>query len=108
VLVLFRFGNYIGEAGGSEEESQHGDVGAETYAYDIESEGEAVGLINDQQLMEIDGDDLQPIVLSYYFQPCELTLEVDQTRVHQMQSSYTKINSTIQPRSRSMVQMSRL
>jgi hypothetical protein len=59
--VLLRFGNYIGEAGGSEEESQHGDVGAEIYAYDIESEGEAVGLINDQQLMEIDGVTFNPL-----------------------------------------------
>lgn len=48
-----RFGNYIGETGDSEEESQHGDVQAQNYAYDEESEEEQE--VNDQQLMEIDG-----------------------------------------------------
>lgn len=48
-----RFGNYIGEGGDSEEESQHGEVPAQNYVYDEESEEEQE--VNDQQLMEIDG-----------------------------------------------------
>ncbi|KAK2759075.1 hypothetical protein FQN54_003174 [Arachnomyces sp. PD_36] len=50
--VYDEFGNYIGEAGESEEESQHGDVPPQNYAYDEESEEEQE--VNDQQLMEID------------------------------------------------------
>ncbi|KAK5005523.1 hypothetical protein LTR39_005902 [Cryomyces antarcticus] len=47
------FGNFIGEAEESEEESQHGINGASAYVYDEEPEEEAE--VNDQQLMEIDG-----------------------------------------------------
>ncbi|KAL2353148.1 116 kda u5 small nuclear ribonucleoprotein-like protein component [Cryomyces antarcticus] len=46
------FGNFIGEAEESEEESQHGINGASAYVYDEEPEEEAE--VNDQQLMEID------------------------------------------------------
>lgn len=61
-LVLLRFGNYIGGAGESEGGSQSGDVRAEIYTHDMESEGEeGADLINDQQFMEIDGDDLRAI-----------------------------------------------
>ncbi|KAK2784750.1 hypothetical protein FQN53_008306 [Emmonsiellopsis sp. PD_33] len=52
------FGNYIGEAGESEEESQHGDVRTDAYAYDLQSEEDeeeaGEGAAHDQQLMEID------------------------------------------------------
>ncbi|KAH0556207.1 hypothetical protein GP486_005862 [Trichoglossum hirsutum] len=46
------FGNFIGEAEESEEESHRGDAGAEAYVHD-EEEDEADD--NDQQLMEVDG-----------------------------------------------------
>ncbi|MCJ1361269.1 hypothetical protein MMC16_000367 [Acarospora aff. strigata] len=48
------FGNFIGEAEESEEESQHGDPGANAYVYDDEPEDESG--VNDQQLMEVDDD----------------------------------------------------
>ncbi|KAI9834795.1 MAG: hypothetical protein M1819_002881 [Sarea resinae] len=48
------FGNFIGEVEESEEESHHGDVGADAYVYDDEVEEEAEP--NDQQLMELDED----------------------------------------------------
>ena len=106
-FVLLRFGNYIGEAGESEEESLHGEVGAETYTYDIESEGEeGRSITNGQQLMRTDGDLRAsfPHIVSNF----GLTLKVDQTRVHQMRSFYMKINSTTLPLNRFMVQMWRL
>jgi hypothetical protein len=53
-VVSFRFGNYIGEGGLSDEESQHGDVPAQDYTYG-ESEEEDEAEANDQQLMEVDG-----------------------------------------------------
>ncbi|KAL8696659.1 MAG: hypothetical protein Q9201_007550, partial [Fulgogasparrea decipioides] len=46
------FGNFIGEAEESEEESQHGANGG-GYVYE-EDEDEDQGLANDQQLMQID------------------------------------------------------
>ncbi|KAI9880134.1 MAG: hypothetical protein M1830_005163 [Pleopsidium flavum] len=46
------FGNFIGEAEESEEESQHGDIGADAYVYDQEPEEETG--VNNQQLMELD------------------------------------------------------
>ncbi|KAA6415642.1 MAG: u5 small nuclear ribonucleo component [Lasallia pustulata] len=48
------FGNYIGEAEESEEESQHGANGADAYVYDEEAEEDTAA--NDQQLMELDED----------------------------------------------------
>lgn len=49
---VFRFGNFIGEAEESEEESQDGaHVGGYVYDEDDEEEGPP----NDQQLMQIDG-----------------------------------------------------
>ncbi|MCJ1228404.1 hypothetical protein MMC12_005065 [Toensbergia leucococca] len=48
------FGNFIGEAEESEEESQHGVNGAENYVYDEDEEEDAPA--NDQQLMELDDD----------------------------------------------------
>ncbi|CAD6592792.1 MAG: hypothetical protein ASARMPRED_006721 [Alectoria sarmentosa] len=47
------FGNFIGEAEESEEESQHGATGD---AYVDEDEAEEDGVLNDQALMEIDED----------------------------------------------------
>jgi len=52
-LTLHRFGNFIGEAEESEEESQHGATG-ESYVF--EDEVEEHGVPNDQALMEIDED----------------------------------------------------
>lgn len=49
---MIRFGNFIGEAEESEEESDRGDAGAEAYVRD-EEEDEADA--NDQQLMDVDG-----------------------------------------------------
>ncbi len=51
--VICRFGNFIGEAEESEEESQHGGIGADAYVYDEEPELETG--VNDQQLMQLDG-----------------------------------------------------
>ncbi|KAI9853471.1 MAG: hypothetical protein M1824_001234 [Vezdaea acicularis] len=48
------FGNYIGEAESSEEESQQGGAGADAYLQDEEPEEEAE--VNDQQLMELDDE----------------------------------------------------
>lgn len=58
-----RFGNFIGEAEESEEESQDG---AQTggYVYDEEDDEEAP--LNDQQLMQIDGMHLDPSIMSEY------------------------------------------
>ena len=53
IPLIGRFGNFIGEAEESEEESQHEDLGASAYVLDEEPE-EEVGT-NDQQLMELDG-----------------------------------------------------
>lgn len=50
-----RFGNFIGEPVESDEESQHGANGHDTYVFDNESDED--GAPNDQQLMEIDGMD---------------------------------------------------
>lgn len=49
-----RFGNFIGEVEDSDEESQHGANGHHAYGLDDEDEEEAP--VNDQQLMELDGD----------------------------------------------------
>ena len=49
-----RFGNFIGEAEESEEESQHGANGHDAYVFDDEAEED--GVPNNQQLMEIDGN----------------------------------------------------
>ena len=49
----YRFGNFIGEAEESEEESQNGVNGADAYLDDDEVENDAVD--NDQQLMQLDG-----------------------------------------------------
>lgn len=53
LTTFCRFGNFIGEAGDSEEESVQNDVQAQTYNYDDESEigDEAHG----QELMVVDG-----------------------------------------------------
>lgn len=48
-----RFGNFIGEAEESEDESQHGANGHDAYVFDDEVDDG--GVPNDQQLMEIDG-----------------------------------------------------
>ncbi|KMU91969.1 elongation factor 2 [Coccidioides immitis H538.4] len=48
------FGNYIGGAEESDEEEHHGEVPAQSYAYDLESEEEEEAAAPDQQLMEID------------------------------------------------------
>ena len=48
-----RFGNFIGEAEESEDESQHSVKGYDAYVYDDEADED--GAPNDQQLMEIDG-----------------------------------------------------
>lgn len=53
IPLIGRFGNFIGEAEESEEESQHEDLGASAYVYEDEPE-EDVGT-NNQQLMELDG-----------------------------------------------------
>lgn len=53
ILAIDRFGNFIGEAEESEEESQHGDPGASAYVYDEDPEEDAG--TNNQQLMELDG-----------------------------------------------------
>lgn len=52
LTYVFRFGNFIGEAEESEEESQDGALGS-GYVYDEDDEEE--GPPNDQQLMQIDG-----------------------------------------------------
>lgn len=52
-LTLHRFGNFIGEAEESEEESQHGATG-DAYVFEDEADEDAV--LNDQALMEIDED----------------------------------------------------
>jgi hypothetical protein len=50
-----RFGNFIGEAVESDEESSQGDAaGADAYV-DFDADGEAASDVNDQQLMEVDG-----------------------------------------------------
>lgn len=55
-LTSPRFGNFIGEAEESEEESQQGE---NVYrAYDLDDEEEEGGPANDQQLVELDGNDL--------------------------------------------------
>ncbi len=48
-----RFGNFIGEAEESEEESLHGANGHDAYIDDEEAEED--GVPNDQALMEVDG-----------------------------------------------------
>lgn len=48
-----RFGNFIGEAEESEEESDHGANGHDAYVFDDEADND--GVPNYQQLMEIDG-----------------------------------------------------
>ncbi|KAI9720026.1 MAG: hypothetical protein M1812_003153 [Candelaria pacifica] len=48
------FGNFIGEAEESEEESQHDGNGADAYVYDEGPEDEVE--VNDQQLMELDDE----------------------------------------------------
>ena len=48
-----RFGNFIGEAEESEEESQQGVSGVDAYLDDEDVEEQAT--VNDQQLMEVDG-----------------------------------------------------
>ena len=48
-----RFGNFIGEAEESEDESQQGTNGHDAYVFDDEADED--GVTNDQQLMEIDG-----------------------------------------------------
>lgn len=50
---MFRFGNFIGEAEESEDESQNG-VDAGAYVYD-EDELEEAAEVTGQELMEIDG-----------------------------------------------------
>lgn len=55
------FGNYIGEAGESEEESQHGEVRPQIYAYDEEAEEEEE--VDEQQLMEVDEGPSNAVVL---------------------------------------------
>ncbi|KAL1982303.1 hypothetical protein VTN96DRAFT_1461 [Rasamsonia emersonii] len=60
------FGNYIGEAGESEEESQHGDVPAQAYTYDEfeeEEEQEQENVAHEQQLMEVDEGPSNAVVL---------------------------------------------
>jgi hypothetical protein len=52
LLTLSRFGNFIGEAGESEEESQHGNE-ASAYVYDEYPEEEAE--VTGQELMDLDG-----------------------------------------------------
>ena len=52
-MFCCRFGNFVGEAEESEEESQHGANGADAYVYDEDAEEDAA--VNDQQLMELDG-----------------------------------------------------
>ncbi|KAL1965952.1 hypothetical protein VTN77DRAFT_4892 [Rasamsonia byssochlamydoides] len=56
------FGNYIGEAGESEEESQHGEVPAQAYTYEESEEGEE-DVVNEQQLMEVDEGPSNAVVL---------------------------------------------
>ena len=51
--VFRRFGNFIGEAEESEDESQQGANGHDAYVF--EDEADEDGVRNDQQLMEIDG-----------------------------------------------------
>ncbi|KAK2741038.1 hypothetical protein FQN57_005775 [Myotisia sp. PD_48] len=48
------FGNYIGGAEESEEESQHGEAPAQQFDYDLESEAGAEAAAHGQELMEID------------------------------------------------------
>ncbi|KAI9850849.1 MAG: hypothetical protein M1838_004918 [Thelocarpon superellum] len=50
------FGNFIGEAEESEEESHPDGVGADAYVYDDEPEAEEAAAVNDQQLMELDDE----------------------------------------------------
>ena len=51
--IIRRFGNFIGEAEESEDESQQGTNGHDAYVFDDEVDEN--GVPNDQQLMEIDG-----------------------------------------------------
>ena len=53
ISAFDRFGNFIGEAEESEEESQHGGLGASAYVDDEEPDDNAG--TNDQQLMALDG-----------------------------------------------------
>lgn len=52
-LILSRFGNFIGEANESEDESEQEENGRN--AYYLEDEARENEPANDQQLMEIDG-----------------------------------------------------
>lgn len=49
----YRFGNFIGEAEESDDESQQGTNGHDAYVFDDDADED--GVPNDQQLMEIDG-----------------------------------------------------
>ena len=51
--IIRRFGNFIGEAEESEDESQQCTNGHDAYVFDDEADED--GVPNDQQLMEIDG-----------------------------------------------------
>lgn len=55
-LTGFRFGNFIGEADESDEESEH-ELNGRT-AYDLDDEAPEEESANNQQLMEIDGASL--------------------------------------------------
>ncbi len=52
ILILYRFGNFIGEAEESEEESLNGANGHDAY---VDDEAEEDGVPNNQALMEVDG-----------------------------------------------------
>ncbi|KAH8701153.1 putative U5 snRNP component Snu114 [Talaromyces proteolyticus] len=56
------FGNYIGEGGLSEEESQHGDAPAAGYIYEESEEGD-VHEAADQELMEVDEGPSNAVIL---------------------------------------------
>ncbi|KAF3938478.1 hypothetical protein ABW19_dt0204373 [Dactylella cylindrospora] len=58
------FGNYIGDAGDSEEESAQEDTGADAYVdFDQDDDDDAEGEANDMQLMEVDEGPSNAVIL---------------------------------------------
>ena len=94
-----RFGNFIGEAEESEDESQKSLNGYDAYVDDDNADED--GAPNDQQLMEIDGWD------NVHRSSSQANLNV-QKMGHPMQSYSMKISSIILRRNRYTVPMWRL
>lgn len=60
MLIILRFGNFIGEASESEDDSQHG---VDAAAYEFDEDQEEAPEVTGQELMEIDGRFLLPFSL---------------------------------------------